>query len=274
LSKRTKVGLTSSQRLHFDIYGFVILRQVLTSNEIKELYQSLQLAKSMIEKGSKLPPIYTHRIGKHHILMGNLVQYHRSLLEYAVHPKLIPLVEDIVGGEVRLEETEAIINRRDPENNLPKVNSHRYQPIAFHRGTKHGWGTYIEQGKFHCVFVKTLAYLTDVGRDDGGTTLIPGSHRLTWSEKDVVEAALADENLLYQVEAKAGDILLFAESLIHSTTAIRSENERTILVAGYTPTMFQPWPGNEVDPEFIASLPPEIQPIISGSSSWHWQRNY
>ena len=189
MSKRTKVGLTSSQRLHFDIYGFVILRQVLTSNEIKELYQSLQLAKSMIEKGSKLPPIYTHRIGKHHILMGNLVQYHRSLLEYAVHPKLIPLVEDIVGGEVRLEETEAIINRRDPESNLPKVNSHRYQPIAFHRGTKHGWGTYIEQDKFHCVFVKTLAYLTDVGRDDGGTTLIPGSHRLTWSEKDVVEAA-------------------------------------------------------------------------------------
>ena len=111
MSKRTKVGLTSSQRLHFDIYGFVSLRQVLTSNEIKELYQSLQLAKSMIEKGSKLPPIYTHRIGKHHILMGNLVQYHRSLLEYAVHPKLIPLVEDIVGGEVRLEETEAIINR-------------------------------------------------------------------------------------------------------------------------------------------------------------------
>ena len=75
MSKRTKVGLTSSQRLHFDIYGFVILRQVLTSNEIKELYQSLQLAKSMIEKGSKLPPIYTHRIGKHHI--GKLGSPHR-----------------------------------------------------------------------------------------------------------------------------------------------------------------------------------------------------
>ncbi len=268
------MNLTHSQRLHFDIYGFVVLRHVLNTDEITMLHHSLQSAKTVIESGTEIPPIYVHRSGKHHILLGNLIQYHHSLLAYAVHPKLIPLVKEIVGGEVRLEETEAIINRRNPEYEGSQLESRKYHPTALHRGTKHGWGTYIEQEKFHCIFVKTLAYLTDVGPDDGGTCLIPGSHRLTWPEKDMVEAALADDDLLYQVEARAGDVLLFAESLIHSTTAIHSDNERTILVAGYTPTMFQPWPGNEVDPEFIASLPPEIQPIISGNSSWHWQRNY
>ena len=122
--------------------------------------------------------------------------------------------------------------------------------------------------------MKTLAYLTDVGPDDGGTCVIPGSHRLTWPQNEMIEAALADDKLIYQVEASAGAVLLFAESLVHSTTAIRSDKERVILIAGYTPPMVREWPGNEVSPEFIETLPEDIRPLISGSDSWHWKRRY
>jgi len=38
--------------------------------------------------------------------------------------------------------------------------------------------------------------------------------------------------------------------------------------------MFQPWPGNEVDPEFVKTLPDEMRALISGSESWSWQRKY
>ena len=96
-----------------------------------------------------------------------------------------------------------------------------------------------------------IIVLANVGPDDGGTAFIPGSHRLTWDRSEMIEAAMSDDSLVCQVEAEAGDILLFPESLIHSTTAIKSDRERTILIAGYTPTMFQPWPGNEVNPEII-----------------------
>ena len=41
----------------------------------------------------------------------------------------------------------------------------------------------------------------------------------------MIEAALSDDKLIYQVEATAGSVLLFAEALIHSTTAIRSDKE-------------------------------------------------
>jgi ectoine hydroxylase-related dioxygenase (phytanoyl-CoA dioxygenase family) len=90
----------------------------------------------------------------------------------------------------------------------------------------------------------------------------------------MIDAALSDDRLIYQVEATAGSTLLFAESLIHSTTAIRSDKERVIVVAGYTPPMLREWPGNEVSPEFIATLPEDIKPLISGSDSWHWKRRY
>ena len=266
------VSLTAAQRLHFDIYGFVLLENVLTSDEVGRMTDALHRMKADPHLKSKR--VYTHKRGTHHVLLGNLVEYDPALLEYAAHPKLVPLVEEVVGGKVRLEETEAIINRRDADADLEELYKRRYNPTGFHRGTQHGWGTYIEQSKFHCIFVKTLAYLTDVGPDDGGTCVIPGSHRLTWSREEMIEAALSDDKLIYQAEASAGSVLLFGEALIHSTTAIRSDTERTILIAGYTPPMLREWPGNEVSPEFVETLPEEIKPLISGSDSWRWDRRY
>ena len=44
---------------------------------------------------------------------------------------------------------------------------------------------------YHCTFVKTLTYLTDVlSPDDGGTTVIAGSHKLGCSADDMVAAGL------------------------------------------------------------------------------------
>ncbi len=266
------VSLTPAQRLHFDIYGFVLLENVLNSDEISRMKNALYRIKADEARESKR--FYARLDGEHHMLFGNLVEYDTALLEYAVHPKLVPLVEEVVGGAVRLEETEAIINRRNPDTDINELRKQRYNPTGFHRGTQHGWGTYIEQHKYHCIFVKTLAYLTDVGPDDGGTCVIPGSHRLTWPQNEMIEAAVADDKLIHQVEASAGTVLLFAEALIHSTTAIRSDKERVILIAGYTPPMVREWPGNEVSPEFIETLPEEIRPLISGSDSWHWKRRY
>ncbi len=266
------VHLSSAQRLHFDIYGYVLLENVLTPDEIDRMKAALYRIKDNGDlDGTR---VYLNWRGEHHAHMGNLVEYDPALLEYAAHPKLVPLVEEVVGGKIRLEETEAIINRRSADADLDELNKRRFNPTGFHRGTKHGWGTYMEQDKFHCIFVKTLAYLTDVGPDDGGTCVIPGSHRLTWNQSEMIEAALSDDKLIYQVEASAGSVLLFAEALIHSTTAIRSDNERVILIAGYTPPMVREWPGNEVSPEFIETLPEEIRPLISGSDSWHWKRRY
>jgi hypothetical protein len=265
-------GLTLSQRFHFDAYGFVLLENILTPEETARMRDALYRMKAEPDLSARR--IYTHKRGDHFQLFGHLVEYDPALLEYAAHPKLIPLVEEVVGGSVRLEETEAIINRRRPDADLDTLRRRRVNPTGFHTGTRHGWGTYIEHNRFHCLFVKTLAYLTDVGPEDGGTAVIPGSHRMSWSQKEMIEAAMEDERLITQIVAPAGSVLLFAESLIHSTTEILSERERVILVSGYTPTMFQEWQGNEISPEFAAALPDSIRPLITGSDKWNWRRNY
>ncbi len=267
----TDVRLTKAQRFQFDAYGYVLLEEVLNEEEVGASREALLRMRDDPDAESK--GIYRQGEGDR-MLMGNLVAYDPALLSYATHPELVPLVEEVVGGRVRLEESEAIINRRNPEDTDEELSTRRTHPTGFHRGTTPTWGCYQEGDRFHCLFVKTLAYLTDVGPDDGGTSVIPGSHRMTWDKDEMIEAAMADAGLIYQVEAKAGSVLLFPESLIHSTTKIKSDRERVILVSGYTPPMLREWPGNEVDPAFVSTLPEEIQPLISGSDSWKWKRKY
>jgi ectoine hydroxylase-related dioxygenase (phytanoyl-CoA dioxygenase family) len=266
------VALSLSQRFHFDAYGYVLLEDVLTPDEVERMKAALYRMKADPELEAQR--VYAHRRGTHHVLFGHLVEYDPALLEYAVHPKLVPLVEEVVGGTVRLEESEAIINRRAPDADLEALYRRRTNPTGFHTGTRATWGCYYERDRFHSIFVKTLAYLTDVGPDDGGTCVIPGSHKMTWPQKEMIAAAMEDERLIHQVEARAGSVLLFPESLIHSTTAIRSDRERVILVSGYTPTMMQEWAGNEISPEFVETLPEELRPLISGSAKWSWKRRY
>ena len=267
--------LTPAQRLHLEVYGFALLEDVLTPDEVAQMKAALYRIKALPDDDLCANRIYFKRRGDWHLHVGHVLEFDPALLAFATHPKLVPLVEDLVGGAVRIEETEAIVNRRDPDADVDALRRRPANPTGFHTGTRHGWGTYEEQHNFHCLFVKTLAYLTDVGPEDGGTTVIPGSHRLSRPQRDTIAAAMADPaRLVHQVQARAGSVLLFPESLVHSTTQIISDVERVILVTGYTPPMLREWPGNEVSTEFIAALPEHLRPLVSGSASWHWKRAY
>lgn len=267
-------ALTPAQRFHFKAYGYVVLERVLPPDEVAAMRDALYRMRA--EPDKKAHGVYLNSEKPHHIHMGNLVAYDPALLRYAAHPRLLPLVEEVVGGAVRLEESEAIINRRNPDLDpatLERAGRGRIVPTGFHTGTQHGWGTYFQGERFRCLFVKTLAYLTDVGPGDGGTAVIPGSHKMSWPEREMIAAAREDPDaLIRQVEAPAGSVILFAESLIHSTTEILTDNERVICVSGYTPPMLREWPGNEIRPEFAATLPEDVRRVITGEESWHWRR--
>src|SRR5205085_10402425 len=142
-------------RCDVDVYGCVLLENVLTPEEAARIKAALYRLKA--EPDLEAKRVYAHTRGDHYQLFGHLVEYDPALLEYAVHPKLIPLVEELVGGTVRLEESEAIINRRDPNADLAALFRRRTNPTGFHTGTRPTWGAYVERDRFHCLFVKTLA---------------------------------------------------------------------------------------------------------------------
>ena len=186
-----------------------------------------------------------------------------AILDYVTNPRLVGMAEEVVGGVVRLSESEAIINSRDPDTYAdpePKYN--------FHFGTRPPHGTYTGNGLFHSNFVKTLTNLTELGPDDGGTVVIAGSHKIALPMDDIVACVYEDRSLIHQVVAPAGSTVLFAESLIHATGQIRSNRERTIIITGYTPPMFKADTGQEPSPEFLADLPEHVKDYLVGRQQW------
>jgi len=265
------MALSAAQRLHFDVYGYVLLQDALQARELGALRAALRRLAGEPDPAAR--GVYHWERGEHYRHFGHLVEYDPAFLDYAAHPALLSAVREVVGGSVRVEETEAIVNRRDPAADVEVLRQRGCTPLGFHTGAEHGWGTFEQDGRFHCLFVKTLAYLTDVGPEDGGTAVIPGSHRLSFGQAEIVAAAQADPPaLIRQIEARAGAVLLFAESLIHSTTAILGDRERLIVVTGYVPTMLQVWPGNELSPGFLAGLPAGLRTVLQPDRAWPWER--
>lgn len=267
-------ALTPAQRLHYEVYGYVVIENTLSGDLVKRLYDAVQQVKGEllatddpltavvrgVRTGGSRPPL---------LLMSHMVESDPVWLEYLAHRRLLGMVEEIVGGTVRLEESEAIVNRRDPEESLDDEPRYR-----FHTGTRPPHGIYAVNGLMHCNFVKTLTNLTDLGPDDGGTVVIAGSHKVDCPVGQIIECAYEDRSLIHQVVAPAGSTLLFNEALIHATGQLRSDRERVIVVGGYTPTMFQAWKGQEPSAEFVATLPEHLKPLITGSDRWRWEQRH
>ncbi|MCE9590997.1 MAG: phytanoyl-CoA dioxygenase family protein [Planctomycetes bacterium] len=263
--KRPFPALTPTQRLHLEVYGYVVIEQAISA----DLTVRLRAKTYEIEEEFRRTGTFKDRSkamfgsSREYFRIDNLPHVDPSYLEYVAHPYLVGMAEEIIGGEARLEQSDVHI-RRPPANKAE-------QGYGFHRGAGTHFTWRGNEGLFHCHFVKTLTNLTDLGPDDGGTTVIAGSHKLAHMDAaEVIKAAQDDPRLIHWVVAPAGSTLLFYEATLHSSGIIRSDNDRVLIIGGYTPTMFQTWQGYEPEPDFVAQAPSELRPLLTGDKRYGW----
>lgn len=99
-----------------------------------------------------------------------------------------------------------------------------------------------KNGYFRCGQVNVLMALSDIGPGDGGTCVVPGSHksnlphplfsipfreRESW-EKEEVEGGI-------EVTMEAGDALLFSDAIAHGATPRVNPGERRAVIYRYGP---------------------------------------
>lgn len=267
-------ALTPGQRLFLEVNGYVVIENTLNDDETGRMLEALQRLKRQFEAAddpeahrvngcqvAKLEPCFAS--------FSHILETDPACLEYLTHRRLVGLAEELVGGRVRLEESAAIINSRDPK--VPVGTDFQY---GFHRGSQPGLDSYIYDDLTHCLFVKTLTNLTELGPDDGGTAVIAGSHKLNCDGDDLVQAAYADPSLIHQVVAPAGSTLLFSETLIHASGPVRSDRERTIIIGGYSHPKSMAMYGEQPSSEFLAALPEHLQELIAGKPLWTWPERH
>tara|TARA_B100001245_G_C22866323_1_gene416627 strand:- start:71 stop:1039 length:969 start_codon:yes stop_codon:yes gene_type:complete len=259
-------ALTTDQRYHFEVNGYVVIEDVLNPMEIKLLYDVLHELKA--EFMSYDDPWNTSIRGAtitgkdeydHRVFFNNMIESHPAFLEHVSHNRIVGMAEEVIGQRVRLTEHNAYINSRNFDN--PYQGPGRYQ---WHRN-RPGAMTYTDNGLFHCNFVKSITNLTDLGPDDGGTSVIAGSHKVAAPEEGIVKAARNNPDLIHSVVAPAGSTLIFSETLLHATGDILSDRERTIIINGYMPWNHINETENNFTDDFKSKVPDLLKPLLFGS---------
>jgi len=276
--KRPFPALTAAQRYHFDVYGYVVIENMLTPDEVGAMKDALYRLRSNLRAAKAAAPDepLKHRYREarfltdqpHHVYMGSIAQADPAITHYATHPFVVGASEEVMGGRGHLVEVNAHINSKAPNWATAADGGPAY---GFHRGLHHQEGVHTRNGLYHANFVKVLTNLTDLGPDDGGTTVIAGSHKVDAGDEAICKAAYQDRRHIHQIVAPAGSGVLFTEALIHATGKITSDKERVIIISGFTTTYFpfmtNEWSDNTQGwvPGFIENLPPEHRSLFVSS---------
>ena len=278
--KRPHPALTPAQRYHFETFGYVIVPNVLSPDRCDRMNAALHKLRDELLAANPDGGVKNHVKSSflasqtpHHHFMANFYDYDDDLLSYCCDPRLVGMAEEVMGAEARICEFNGHINRRAPDTDVSKP-----PQFGFHTGVDIPFGSHVFNGLYHCNFVKTLTALTDIGPDDGGTTVIAGSHK-SLDYQATLKLAYEDRSLIHHVVCPKGSTLLFPETLVHATGQIRSDNERAIIITGYAPRMYPRWDGsNEVKDgygeAFTKRVPEALKTLFFGMAHWSRGQKY
>ena len=126
-----------------------------------------------------------------------------------------------------------------------------------------------KDGKFRCGQVNVLLALTDVGPGDGGTMVVPGSHK---SNFPLPESRYLDEAGrpvpmdatagAIEVHLRKGDALLFCDGLSHGASPRTNPGERRVVIYRYGVSWGSTRYGYAYSPELLDRLTPERRAIL------------
>jgi ectoine hydroxylase-related dioxygenase (phytanoyl-CoA dioxygenase family) len=229
--------IPDTQRDTYQEQGFVILRDVLGAAEVDALRRALQPYLDLeLEGRNDFEGVRTRRV---YSLVGRGEVFERT----AEHPAVLDFVDTLLRPGYLLTASQAICIG---PGETP-------QPIHFDDTF------YTLPRPRPAVSVSTIWALDDFTAGNGGTEVIPGSHR--WSDERVAGAYLDERDgagpdpalleKLVPVEMPAGSLVIFAGTLLHRGGANRSAGVRRAFSHQYC----EPWARQQEN--FMLSIPPE-----------------
>jgi|TARA_B100001758_G_scaffold119008_1_gene102277 hypothetical protein len=227
----------------FDLNGYILIKKALQKKEVKECNKIIDKLKNL-KNGKWNGYVHGHNYGgKEGLNLQQIYESGKPFEKLIDHPSWINHMLEFVGGEGTFDHLhgplfidENFANIRGPGE---AIGIHSGNPEGIKRNNYR-----YQNGKFHCSQVNILIALNDIGSGDGGTVIIPGSHKSNIQhpeyktnkmKKNTVSSA---EKMTGAVEVflNAGDALLFVDSLCHGSAKRINEGERRIVVYRYGPS--------------------------------------
>ena len=216
--------ITVEDKFVFDLQGYIIIKNVLTSEEIAEINEVCDRIfprdYSDVENVKETGGVRR---------TGQVSKWSPACQQLIDHPNVIPYLKDLIGPTFRLDHDYCIFMGQGGE---PKGMLHGGPETAngcqFY---KHHNGT-IRNGLSVLTF-----FFADVGPGDGGFVCVPGSHKSNFLSDFPIDVQTFKrfEPYVIQPVVEAGDALLFTEALVHGTLPWQAEHERRTFLYKYSP---------------------------------------
>jgi hypothetical protein len=237
--------MTQEEIFTFDLEGYLVLKQVLSRDEVSSL-RALAAEKCPLAERSA-----------YHRAFGASAWGHpyQSLID---HPTIVPYLRDVLGPKFRLDHDYCIFatkGGRDQDLHggaTGKNPDHWYQ---YRDGV-------IRSGLTVVTFV-----LSPARSGDGGFCCIPGSHKSNFigSVPRDVSTYQRMPHYVVQPAVEPGDAIIFTEALIHGTVPWTAEHERVAVVYKYSPG-HSAWMRNYYDHAAYADLTAQQRRILAPPS--------
>ena len=111
--------------------------------------------------------------------------------------------------------------------------------------------------------------LTNIGPGDGGTVIVPGSHKSNFDNPDFSQFSMGARGNCpsqmtgsIEIHMRAGDALLFVDCCTHGSANRVNDGERRAVVYRYGPSWGNFQHGYHPSPELLERLTPERRQIV------------
>ncbi|MBT3344147.1 MAG: hypothetical protein HN712_13465 [Gemmatimonadetes bacterium] len=209
--------MTPEERFQFDLEGYLVVENVLDTDHLAELNSACDDPPG----GWTDDSMYR---------TSNVSEWSPAFQRLIDHPKLLHYLVELLGPQVRLDHDYCILMRKGASagglhggaSPQTKAGDHWYR---HHNGV-------IRNGL--TVFTYNL---TDSPAGKGGFGCIPGSHKSNFISNIPAEVRRYERDAHYvrQVPARAGDVIIFTEALVHGTVPWEADHERRAFLYKYSP---------------------------------------
>lgn len=255
----------------FDLNGYLILKNAIASDDLKDMNQWVEDHWSYVDSkrrstsqdsGAWIGHVETHTYsGADGCNFQNIIEaapvFHR-LINY---PAWIERCRRWVNPANGLSIHENFLNVRGSGGYIG-IHSGGAMPISYMTFRQANTGEWMV-GQINIIMA-----LQDIGPGDGPTTIIPGSHKSVLRHPKLLEdiyrsdAAAGEQIGMEELYLKAGDVLMFTDTITHGSAARTNPGHRRIVLYRYSPAFLNTRFGYVPSDSLIASLTEEQRSII------------
>ncbi|TVX99382.1 phytanoyl-CoA dioxygenase family protein [Paenibacillus cremeus] len=232
-------GLTPEQRDHFQEHGYVILKELLTEQQVESIRATI-VRIAEYERAEGQGAVYGN--GKHQRIW-NLINKHAMFREAIQHPTIIQAMKDEMGENMYLSSwTANIIGAGGAEEGL-HIDTHVPDPLPVYP-----------------LKVNSIWMLDDFTEHNGATRILPGSHHL----RRHPQAEDQQRDDLIKLIAPRGSVALIHGGLWHRSGTNQTDRERIGMLGSFCPWFMRPQEDHLqiIDREVVEEASPLLKHLI------------